>query len=103
MESKELSFSDHVIATDLLFETTAEIKDLATALTESVSSEIHTFLRKELMAMIAQHEQIYGFLQDRGRYDAYNIPEQLQKDVGYVEKALKEDKTSSKLDPDDLL
>ncbi|WP_078551519.1 spore coat protein [Bacillus alkalicellulosilyticus] len=88
MESKELSFEDHVIATDMLFETKASIKDLATAITESTSAEVHTFLAKELRGAIAQHEKVYGFLQDRGRYDAYNVPQQLQKDVEYANQAL---------------
>ncbi|WP_019416266.1 spore coat protein [Paenisporosarcina sp. TG20] len=88
MDTKQLSFEDHVIATDMLFETKAAIKDFATAITESTSPEIHTFLTKELSSTIAQHEKIYGFLQDRGIYDAYNVPEQLQKDVGYASKVL---------------
>jgi similar to spore coat protein len=88
MDAKQLSFTDHTIATDMLFETKAAIKDLATAITESTSSEIHTFLTKELRNAINQHEKIYGFLQDRGIYDAYNVPEQLQKDIEYANKAL---------------
>jgi similar to spore coat protein len=88
METKQLNFTDHVIATDMLFETKAAIKDFAIAITESTSVEIHTFLAKELRNAIAQHEQIYGFLQDRGRYDAYNVPEQLQKDIEYANTVL---------------
>ena len=90
MNEKELSFSDHVIATDMLFETKAAVKDLATALTESTSSEVRNFLRRELRTMIDHHEQIYGFLQDRGIYDAYNVPQQLRKDLSYAEKSLNE-------------
>ncbi|WP_400243691.1 spore coat protein [Niallia sp. JL1B1071] len=90
MNEKELSFSDHVIATDMLFETKAAVKDLAAALTESTTSEIRTFLKQELRNAIDQHEQIYGFLQDRGIYDAYNVPQQLQKDLEYAERSLHE-------------
>ncbi|KAB7671258.1 spore coat protein [Bacillus sp. B1-b2] len=89
LETKQLSFTDHVIATDILFETKATIKDLATAITESTSEEIHTFLTKELRSAIEQHEKIYGFLQDRGRYDAYNLPQQLQKDIEYADYILR--------------
>ncbi|WP_077622287.1 spore coat protein [Sediminibacillus massiliensis] len=88
MEEKSLSFSDHVIATDMLFETKAAVKDLAAAITESTSYEIRSFLKQEIKTAISQHELIYGFLQDRGRYDAYNVPEQLQKDIKYANTAL---------------
>jgi similar to spore coat protein len=90
MDTKHLSFSDHAIATDMLFETKAAVKDFATAITESTSPEIRTFLRQELRNAITQHEQIYGFLQDRGIYDAYNVPQQLQKDIEYANRALNE-------------
>jgi similar to spore coat protein len=88
MEVKPLSFSDHVIATDILFETKAAIKDLSVAITEATSDKVHTFLREELRSAIAYHERIYGFLQNRGIYDAYNIPEQLQKDISYATEVL---------------
>ena len=90
MEVKPLSFTDHVIATDMLFETTASIKDLSVAITEATSDEVHKFLRQELRNAIAYHERIYGILQDRGIYDAYNIPEQLKKDVSYATEALEQ-------------
>ncbi|GAE37157.1 spore coat protein [Halalkalibacter akibai] len=88
MESKQLSFADHTIVTDMLFETKAAIKDLSTALSEATSPQVRTFLETELMTAIGQHEQIYTFLQNRGIYDAYNIPEQLQKDITYAQAAL---------------
>ncbi|WP_216830645.1 spore coat protein [Alkalihalobacterium elongatum] len=88
MDSKQLSVADHTIATDMLFETKAAIKDFATAITESSTPEIRSFLVQELRTAITQHEQIYGFLQDRGIYDAYNVPQQLQKDVQYASRAL---------------
>ncbi|MGO5012146.1 spore coat protein [Niallia sp. Sow4_A1] len=88
MIEKELSFSDHVIATDMLFETKAAVKDIAAALTESTTSEIRTFLKQELRNAIDQHEQIYSFLQDRGIYNAYNVPQQLEKDLAYAERSL---------------
>jgi similar to spore coat protein len=88
MDTKQLSSSDHAIATDMLFESKAAVKDLATAITESTSDEIRTFLTQELRSAITHHEQIYGFLQDRGIYDAYNVPEQLQKDIEYANRAL---------------
>ncbi|MFP3123593.1 spore coat protein [Ectobacillus funiculus] len=90
MNKKQLSFIDHVIATDMLFETKAAIKDFAAAITEASSPEIHTFYHKELQKAITQHEQIYGFLQNRGIYDAYNVPEQLQKDISYAAEALQQ-------------
>ena len=88
MESKELSFSDQAIATDMLFESKAAIKDFATAITESSTAEIRTFLVQELRNAIKDHENIYVFLQDRGIYDAYNVPKQLQKDIEYADRAL---------------
>lgn len=90
METKQISTSDHAIATDMLFETKAAVKDFATAITEVASPEIRTFLLQELRNSIQQHEQIYGFLQDRGIYDAYNVPEQLSKDLSYADRALNE-------------
>lgn len=90
MNKKQLSFIDHVIATDMLFETKAAIKDFAAAITEASSPEIHTFYHKELQKAITQHEQIYGFLQARGIYDAYNVPQQLQKDISYADEALQQ-------------
>lgn len=87
MENK-LSFNDHVIATDMLFESKASVKDFAIAITETTSPEIRTFFREELLNSIQAHEKIYGFLQDRGIYDAYNVPEQLQKDIKYANQAL---------------
>ncbi|WP_088105465.1 spore coat protein [Halalkalibacter urbisdiaboli] len=85
---KELSPTDHAIATNMLFEAKAAVKDLAAAITESTSPEIRTFLTQELRSAIQQHEQIYVFLQERGIYDAYNVPQQLQKDISYAERVL---------------
>ncbi|MFC7061510.1 spore coat protein [Halobacillus seohaensis] len=90
MGEEQLSFSDHIIATDMLFETKAAVKDFATAITESTSPDVRTFLRQELRTAITQHEQIYGFLQSRGVYDAFNVPEQVQKDIEYANSALKQ-------------
>jgi hypothetical protein len=46
MEVKPLSFSDHVIATDILFETKAAIKDLSVAITERrLIRYIHFFVK----------------------------------------------------------
>lgn len=84
----KLDFSDHVIATDMLFETKATIKDFSTAITESTSPEVHDFYFKELRNAIQFHEQIYGYFQSNGIYDAYNIPEQLEKDIEYANQAL---------------
>ena len=88
MDTQPLSYTDQHIAAGMLFEVKAAIKDLAAAITESSSDEIHTFLTAESKMTIAQHQQIYGFLQTRGIYDAYNIPAQLQKDIGYAKRAL---------------
>ncbi|GAE24388.1 spore coat protein F [Halalkalibacter wakoensis JCM 9140] len=88
MENKELSVTDHTIATDLLFETKAAIKDFAAAITESTTPEVRHFFTQQLRNAIGEHEQIYGFLQDRGIYDAYNVPQQLQKDIQYANRAL---------------
>ncbi|MGD7044738.1 spore coat protein [Jeotgalibacillus proteolyticus] len=85
---KELSKADHAIAADMLFEVKASIKDLAAAITESATEEIHQFLAAELKLAISHHEKIYSFLQDRGIYDAYNVPDQLKKDVHYAERTL---------------
>ncbi|MBU8907892.1 spore coat protein [Desertibacillus haloalkaliphilus] len=90
MTINHLNATDHVIATDMLFEAKAAIKDIATAITESTSSEVHSFLAKELRTAIYQHEQIYGFLQEQGIYDAYNVLEQINKDIGYAAVALNE-------------
>ncbi|MTT32393.1 spore coat protein [Terrilactibacillus sp. BCM23-1] len=88
MSSKQLSHSDHVIATDMLYESKAAIKDFASAITESTSAEIRSFLKQEIRNAILQHELIYGFLQDKGIYDAYNVPQQLQRDIDYATRAL---------------
>ena len=88
MDTQPLSYTDQHIATGMLFEVKDAIKDLATAITESSTDEIHTFLTDELKMAIAQHQQIYDFLQTRGIYDAYNVPVQLQKDIGYAKRAL---------------
>ncbi|KIL51147.1 spore coat protein [Jeotgalibacillus campisalis] len=85
----ELSKADHAIAADMLFEVKASIKELAAAITESATEEIHQFLVNELKAAIAHHEKMYTFFQDRGIYDAYNVPAQLKKDVDYAERAVK--------------
>ncbi|WNF35119.1 spore coat protein [Bacillaceae bacterium IKA-2] len=83
-----LDFNEHVIATDMLFETKAAINDFATAITESASPDVHNFYVKELTTAINFHEQIYGYLQKNGIYDAYNIAEQLDKDIQYANQAL---------------
>lgn len=90
MDSNQLSASDHMIATDMLFEAKAGIKDIAAAITETPAPEIRSFLTQELKTAIAQHEQIYGFLQDRGIYNAYNLTQQLEKDIEYANRALSE-------------
>lgn len=84
----KLDFNEHVIATDMLFETKAAIIDFSTAITESASPDVHDFYVKELRNSIQFHEQIYGYLQNNGIYDAYNIPEQLEKDIEYANQAL---------------
>ncbi|SHF86217.1 spore coat protein [Ornithinibacillus halophilus] len=90
MANKELSFTDQAIASDMLFESKAAIKDIATALTETTSSEIRTFLKKELKSAIKQHGQIYNYLHEKGIYDAYNVQAQISNDVDYGNEALKQ-------------
>ncbi|MCR6104922.1 spore coat protein [Salipaludibacillus agaradhaerens] len=88
MTDIQLNANDHAIATSMLFESKAAIKDIATALSETASAEVHALLTSEIWAAINQHEAIYQFLQNNGIYDAYNVPEQLQKDIQYVDRAL---------------
>lgn len=88
METNEICSTDHAVATDLLFETKASIKDFAVAISESTTTEVRHLLTKELRNAIQFHEKIYGFLQDRGIYDAYNVPAQLKKDIEYANRAL---------------
>lgn len=90
MDTNQLSALDHTIATDMLFEAKAGIKDIAAAITETTTSDIRAFLTQALQTAIKQHEQMYTFLQDKGIYDAFNIPEQLEKDIHYANRALNE-------------
>ncbi|QXE02872.1 spore coat protein [Terribacillus sp. DMT04] len=88
MKEQPLSVADRGIATDLLFKTKASIKDLSAVISETTTGELHELLTDELHKAIQQHEKIYGFLQDRGIYDAYRVPHQLEKDSSYIAEAL---------------
>ncbi|UTR16809.1 spore coat protein [Salipaludibacillus sp. LMS25] len=88
MTDIQLNVNDHAVATSMLFESKAAIKDMATALSETASAEVHALLTSEIRTAIKQHEAIYHFLENNGIYDAYNVPQQLQKDIQYVNRAL---------------
>ncbi|MBB6452694.1 spore coat protein CotF [Salirhabdus euzebyi] len=90
METNPLSTTDQTIATDMLFEAKAAIKDIATAITETTSKEVRDFLTKELKDAINQQERIFNFLQNKGIYHAKNVKDQLDLDIEFANRALGE-------------
>ncbi|MFC2949806.1 spore coat protein [Virgibacillus sediminis] len=88
MEGNQLSKKDQTIVTDMLFESKAGIKDIATAISETTSSDIRSLLREELRTAIQHQEQIYSFMQEHGLYDSYDISKQIEKDVRNADMAI---------------
>jgi similar to spore coat protein len=82
------TMTDQVIASDLLISAKTGIKTYALAVTESVTPEIKTVLRKQLEEAVLMHEQITNYMMQKGFYHPYNVNEQIQVDMNNVQTAL---------------
>lgn len=80
--------TDKVIATDFLISTKAGIRNLAFAITETATPELHSALREELRKTVETHEAISNYMIAKGIYHPNDLQEQLQVDLQITETAL---------------
>lgn len=73
--------TEQIIATDLMLNAKAGIKNYAMALTETASPEVRTILKKQLGDAINMHERIASYMINRGYYNAGNLQAQIQADI----------------------
>jgi similar to spore coat protein len=82
------TLTDQTIATDMLLMAKSTVKDLAAALTESVSPQVRTFLKQEFDTAVAFQESILTYMQSKGLSNAFNMKQQIQTDIQNATTAL---------------
>jgi similar to spore coat protein len=82
------TMTDQVIASDFLITAKSGIRNYSMAITETASPEIKAVLHKHLQEAIDTHEQITGYMMERGFYHPYNVNEQIQLDMQNIQTAL---------------
>lgn len=75
------TLTDQTIAKDMLITAKTAVKELAVAITESASPQVRTFLKQEFNNAVAFQESLYGYMQSKGLYNAYNVKQQIQTDI----------------------
>lgn len=73
--------NEQTIASDLLIFAKTGVKTYASALTESATPEVRTLLKRQLDEAVSFQEQVSSFMMKKGWYDAYNMDQQIQKDL----------------------
>ncbi len=73
--------NDQTIAGDLLIASKTGVRNLAYAITETVSPEVRQLLKKHLDEAIDSHNKVFNYLQNHNWYDAYNVDALLQQDL----------------------
>ncbi|PJI07741.1 MULTISPECIES: spore coat protein [Clostridium] len=80
--------NDHVIASDFLIASKSAIRNYAIAITESVTPEVRTTLKRHLDEAISLHERILNYMMTNGYYQPYNTQEQYKVDMKSTDTAL---------------
>jgi similar to spore coat protein len=75
------TLTDQTVAADMLIAAKGSITGYAIALTETVSPQVRTMLRKQLDQSITAHEQITNYMTTKGWYNPFNIQQQIQIDI----------------------
>ncbi|WP_077622285.1 spore coat protein [Sediminibacillus massiliensis] len=73
--------TDQIIATDILIAAKAEIKNYALAITETATTEVREALVKQMEEAIDFHEQIFGYMVDKGYYFPHDTSKQMELDL----------------------
>ena len=73
--------TDQTIATDMLLSAKCSVKNLASAITESATPQVRSFLKQELDNAIAFQEKLSTYMQSKGWYNAFNMKQQIQNDL----------------------
>lgn len=82
------TLTDQVIAMDLLMSAKSGIKLYAMAATESATPEVRAVFEQHLHEAIATHEQVSGYMVEKGWYRPFDLQEQIQLDRRNVATAL---------------
>lgn len=82
------AMTDQVIATDLLISFKSGIKTYANAIAEAATPEVRNTLNVQLRKAVDLQERVYGYMKDKGYYNAYDPQQQLQMDIQNADKAL---------------
>jgi similar to spore coat protein len=80
---------DQTIATDLLLSAKSGVRSLAVAITETATPEIKKLLKRELDMAIDLHDKIVQYMIEKEMYHAYDINEQVSKDLKNANEAMK--------------
>lgn len=81
--------TDQVIATDFLINSKSAVRNLAFALTESVTPEARILLRQQLNDAVQTHKLISQYMMDKGYYFPKDYDEQLKVELKASKAALK--------------
>lgn len=75
---KMKTFSDQVIAHDVLISDVAALQMYTNALSETYSEEVRDVLREQLDETISMHEQITNYMKNQGWYHPHDPVQQMK-------------------------
>lgn len=82
------TLTDQTIASDMLISSKCAVKDIATAITEAASPQVRTFLKQEFNNAVTFQENMFGYMQSKGMYNAYSMKQQIASDIQHANNAL---------------
>lgn len=80
--------TDQVIATDLLIATKTGVRNLAYAITEAATPQVHEVLQRQMTDAISSHEQVSQYMIQKGWYKPYDVQGQLNMDLQIVQQSV---------------
>lgn len=80
--------SDQSVAMDLLIAAKSGVRNYAMAVTEAGTPEIREMLTQHLDEAIELHEQVFGYIVEKGWYHAWDTNEQIHLNLTNMKTAL---------------
>ncbi len=82
------ALSDQIVAMDLLIAAKSGVRNYAMAVTEAGTPEIKELLTRHLEEAIEMHEQVSGYIVEKGWYHAWDTNEQIHLNLTNMKTAL---------------
>ncbi|GAE35156.1 spore coat protein [Halalkalibacter akibai] len=82
------AMTDQIVATDMLISSKTAMKNIAFAITETVTPEVRTVLTQQLQQSIQLHNQLSDYMIEKGYYHPYDLNEQVKVDFVAAQTAL---------------